>query len=200
MSPQDPSRSGGTDRPLTDLEACVLGVVHGRQPCTAYAVRAEFAASPTRRWSGSAGAIYPLVRRLHAAELLSGEQRPRGSRTSILYRLTEAGVVALRGWLRADDLVETISLPVDPVRTRLHFVGALPEDDRRRWGDAVVEGLRAQVEALREEWRLDAFPTDLDRWIARGALDLAEARLTWFEEVRRRLGDSSALAGGRGSD
>ena len=59
-------KSSRTD--TTELEAAVLGVVWQDGPCTPYAIRQHFLESPAPRWSGSAGAIYPLVRRPpHAA-------------------------------------------------------------------------------------------------------------------------------------
>ena len=49
---------------LTDLEQAALGVVWRDGPCTPYQVRKQFLDSPTPSWSGSAGTIYPLMRRL----------------------------------------------------------------------------------------------------------------------------------------
>lgn len=173
-------------RELTELEACVLGVVENEGPCTAYTVRARFATSPTKRWSGSAGAIYPLVRRLGAAGLLSETTRPRGSRSSSHHAVTDAGRAALRQWLTqpADD--EVVSIPVDPVRTRLFFLETLSPAQRRDWVRRVDRRLAAQAEALRREWQEDDFRSEIERLAARGTLEMVEARLRWFASVRAR--------------
>lgn len=190
-----PASIAAAARPLTELEACVLGVVERYGPCTAYAVRARFAASPTRRWSGSAGAIYPLVRRLAAAAFLSETVRPRGSRSSTRYAVTEEGRAALRQWLiqpADDDGLDNdmISIPVDPVRTRVYFLEALSPAEQRNWVDRVGQQLTAQADALRQEWQEDAFPNEIERLAARGTLDMVEARLRWFASVRARFGST----------
>jgi DNA-binding PadR family transcriptional regulator len=180
-----PSRNPG--REPTELEACVLGVVAGQGPCTAYSVRSIFAASPTQRWSGSAGAIYPLVRRLRGRGLLAGTKSTQGARSATLYSLTENGAALLKRWLTTVAHEESVSIPVDPVRTRLHFLHVLEPPERLRWAETTLEDLEAQIAPLREEWATGAFSSDLHRLAARGVLDLAEARLAWFGTVHRYL-------------
>jgi DNA-binding PadR family transcriptional regulator len=51
---------------LTDLEGAVLADVATRGTATSYAVAQTFSQSPSEYWSGSAGAVYPLVKRLTA--------------------------------------------------------------------------------------------------------------------------------------
>ena len=58
-------------RTTSELEGAVLGVIWQEGPCTAYTIRKQFVASPSPQWSGSAGAIYPLVRRLEKKRLLA---------------------------------------------------------------------------------------------------------------------------------
>jgi hypothetical protein len=48
-------------RRLSELEAAVLGLVWSDGPCTAYAVRRTVQNSLSTQWSGSAGAVYPVV-------------------------------------------------------------------------------------------------------------------------------------------
>ena len=64
----------------TELEAAVLGVIWQQGPCTAYAIRREFQTSDSPRWSGSAGATYPLLRRLEKLELIKSTENRRGKR------------------------------------------------------------------------------------------------------------------------
>ncbi|HZN05057.1 MAG TPA: helix-turn-helix transcriptional regulator, partial [Candidatus Polarisedimenticolia bacterium] len=86
-------------RPLTELEGCVLGVLSTLGPCTAYVVRCHFLESPSPYWSGSAGSIYPLLKRLRGLGLVQERPREEGRRRSILLSLTAAGRTALAGWL-----------------------------------------------------------------------------------------------------
>ena len=124
-------REEATGRP-TDLEAAVLAVVWRDGPCTAYAIRQHFRQSPTPRWSGSAGAIYPLVRRLEARGLLRSTPGKVGARNQRDCELTAEGLAALRRWLRVPSEVDTALLH-DPLRTRVLFLSALsPRDFRLR--------------------------------------------------------------------
>lgn len=170
-------------RALTELEACVLGVVAERAPCTAYTVRSVFAESPTRRFSGSAGAIYPLVRRLLKQGLLEAETFPRGSRSKTSYTVSASGNDALKAWLTCPIDEDVIAIPVDPVRTRLHFLSVLTPAAQLRWLEEVEQGLDTQVEALQAEWRDDPFNTSYERLLARGTLDLVETRRDWVRSV-----------------
>ena len=113
----------------TELEGCVLGIVWERGPCTAYVIRTVFLESLSPYWSGSAGSIYPLVARLEARGLVAARVEPRGGRSRKELSITPEGVAALHAWLRP--LPEwTGSVPVDPVRTRMFFLGALPPEEQ----------------------------------------------------------------------
>lgn len=85
---------------LSELEHAVLGVALVVQPCTAYAARVVFQRSPPVHWSGSAGAIYPLIWRLERGRLLRSAARRGDKRGTRLYRFTDSGVGKLRAWLR----------------------------------------------------------------------------------------------------
>ncbi len=71
----------------TVLELVILGVFHKKTSSTAYAVAKEFTTSPSSHWSGSAGAIYPIVERLsergylaRRADRMTSIARPTPSR------------------------------------------------------------------------------------------------------------------------
>ena len=76
---------------VSELEHVVLGVVRLKQPCSPCWIRMDFAESPSSHWSGSAGAIYPLVRRLERRGLLKSTVRRGDRRETRLYRLTLKG-------------------------------------------------------------------------------------------------------------
>src|SRR6185436_18926108 len=74
----------------TDLEQTVLGIVWRDGPCTPYHVRSVLLRSPSSHWSGSAGAIYPLVKRLEARGLARSRAVRTGRRAGREVELTDA--------------------------------------------------------------------------------------------------------------
>lgn len=171
----------------TELEGCVLGIVWERGPCTAYVIRTVFLESLSPYWSGSAGSIYPLVARLEARGLVAARVEPRGGRSRKELSLTPEGLAALRTWLLP--LPEwTGPVPVDPVRTRMFFLGSLsPEEQEAFLADAEAKA-RAGAEAVREEHETALRKGEI--WEARatrGALLVQEARIAWLAEVRREV-------------
>jgi DNA-binding PadR family transcriptional regulator len=171
----------------TELESCVLGIVWAWGPCTAYVIRKVFLDSLSPYWSGSAGAIYPLVARLEARGLIAARVEPRGGRSRKELTITPDGLAALRSWLRP--LPEwTGFVPVDPVRTRMFFLGVLsPEEQEAFLADAEAKA-RAGVEALREEHEEHLRKEEV--WEARatrGALLVQAARIEWLAGVLREL-------------
>jgi DNA-binding PadR family transcriptional regulator len=105
------------EKPLTDLEGAVLAEIAKRSVATSYVVARAFANSPSEYWSGSAGAVYPLTKRLAARGMLTVMADADGKRARLDYRLTEAGQVALTDWLL--DAKRASGMGFDPLRTRL---------------------------------------------------------------------------------
>ena len=176
-------------RPLTELEGCVLGILSTLGPCTAYLVRCQFLESPSPYWSGSAGAIYPLLRRLVRRGLVQERRRSEGRRKSLLLSLTAGGRAALASWLLPPlpDLV--IGVPSDPLRTRFGFLGALDARQRRAFlADASrrLAAHHADIEA--DEQRHRARRDRVNALLAAGARRMQEARLAWLREAARALG------------
>ena len=117
---------------LSELEGAVLGLLWSDGPLTAYVIRSRFLKSRSSHFSGSAGAIYPLVGRIAAAGLVTLEATSRGKRASKLYRINGAGRRALRAWLTpVEDWMAAVEF--DPIRSRVHFLGALPAAQRTRF-------------------------------------------------------------------
>lgn len=116
---------------LTELEGATLAQIRESEPCTAYAIAECFSCSPSSWWSGSAGAIYPLVQRLHKNGLLTAKSSSTGKRKSKLFSLTSKGEAAFREWLL--DAERAANPGFDPLRTRLIFLDAVSTRDRRRF-------------------------------------------------------------------
>ena len=160
------------ERPLTELEGATLGVILRDGPCTSYAVKEIFRASPSDFWSGSAGSIYPLMQRLETRGLVASEQGATGRRGRKDYRISAAGRRAFERWLT--DAERAAGMGYDPLRTRLVFFDKLSAEARARFHDEVVaamaalpppSGTSAGLESLHRAWnhaRRDAFRQVLD--------------------------------------
>jgi DNA-binding PadR family transcriptional regulator len=129
---------------LTDLEGAALAEIARRGSTTSYVVAQAFAQSPSEFWSGSAGAVYPLIKRLAARELLEPTAAATGKRQRVDYRVTPAGQAALEGWLL--DAQRAAGLGFDPLRTRLGHLHLVSPDRRK----VFLEQVRALSAAAAE--------------------------------------------------
>jgi DNA-binding PadR family transcriptional regulator len=129
------------ERALTELEGAALGVVIRDGPVTSYAVKEVFRGSPSEFWSGSAGSIYPLMRRLEERELVASERGSTGRRKHRVYRSTSEGRRRFRHWLT--DTERAAAMGFDPLRTRLVFFDRLSPRDRERFRVSFEDALES---------------------------------------------------------
>lgn len=158
----------------------LLGVVGKFGPMTPYAVRQHFTTSPTSRFSGSTGSIYPALERLEDRGWLRSQADARGAQARRLYELAAAGRKALQAWFDDAD-AQDLEAPHDPLRTRLYFVGLLPPRRRRAFLEAAVAGLEERV--ADEKRYLRELDDPVSRMAAEGGLVLQRARLRWLRKV-----------------
>jgi DNA-binding PadR family transcriptional regulator len=168
-------------RDLSELEGCVLGFIWKHGPTTAYAVRKEMLDSPSSHWSGSAGAIYPLLERLQQRRLVAAKAGARGERSHTSYVLTEAGSKALLAWLAPPLEPDIISIAPDPLRTRMYFLRALPPARCR----AFLKRARAKLVEYARDIENAPARDEFDELANRGAIRATEARIAWLDEVQR---------------
>lgn len=109
---------GKAEKSLTELEGSTLAIIKKDGPCTPYHVRDVFKCSPSDIWSGSAGAVYPLIKRLCKNGILKSKSDSVGKRKRTLLSLTRTGERALKGWLL--DIESGAEIGLDPMRSRLH--------------------------------------------------------------------------------
>lgn len=179
-------------RRLTELEGSVLGLVWARQPCTPYRVRREFADSPSPHWSGSAGAIYPLMARLQAAGLLRSVAHATGGRGSRLYRVTPAGRRALGRWVGPGVPDEVAGVPPDPIRMRIASMEVLPPAQRRELLLQLEARMLEQL-AKAEAAHAAGYPGGgLFDAMSRGALAMQRTRIEWVRSVAAQLENAQA--------
>jgi DNA-binding PadR family transcriptional regulator len=163
---------------LTELEGAMVSEVFRRGTCTAYQLRHEFLKSPSAEWSGSAGAIYPALRRLRAAGLVSA--KATGDRRGTeRYSLTAAGSRALTAWLT--DFARAVGPGTDPFRSRAGLWPTLPTRDRERMVQALSDDIRKRCAMLKLEMKkMDV----IGRRQAELELKLQLVRLKWLRQVR----------------
>jgi DNA-binding PadR family transcriptional regulator len=175
----------------TELEGCVLGIVWSQGPCTAYAARRVFLDSPSPYWSGSAGAVYPLLARLADRGLVRARAHRSGGRASRRFGITPAGRRTLERWLGPPLPDWILGIPMDPLRTRVGFLGVLPAPGRTRFLAEAERQARAHLERSRRELARTLVGSDIyEQLVAWGAVASLEARLSWLGVARRRLGRS----------
>ena len=179
-------------RPLSELELAALGFLWRRGPCTAYRVRLGFQDSPSSHWSGSSGALYPLLRRLERRGLVESTSGTTGARARKMLAVTADGRAALREWLGRGVDLDAASTVYDALRTRMFFLDLLPRSARLDFARSALRACEQHVAAIERD--LEQRKASGDRFGvlgARGAWHTARARLVWLREIEVALADES---------
>lgn len=161
---------------LTELEGAVLSEIHHRQNHTAFKVRRAFQTSPSIEWSGSAGAVYPAIRRLIDAGLIGSTPIETGRRGNAL-GLTREGVRALERWIC--DPLRASSVGLDPFRLRAGLWATLDPAARR---DALTQlKLAIDIDLERLTLVLDTLDP-VERARSEWSIRLQTMRSQWLED------------------
>jgi PadR family transcriptional regulator, regulatory protein AphA len=178
-----PSRAAA--EPLTQTARVLLGMI-AEGHVTGYAIKAEIERSTRLYWGASVGGIYPELRRLREAGLVSVRDDPRGGATRHAYALTRAGREALARWLT--DPSEPLLEIRDEALLRLRFAGVLEPAEQLE----VIRRMRAaharRVAELRERLETDEFDDPLHRMTVEFGVGWNEWAVGWCEDAERRLG------------
>lgn len=132
MEPKRKTAAGssrGREAAVTDLEGAALALFVRAGRATRYAVMQAFANSPSAFWSGSAGAVYPMIRRLLARKMLTAHAATDGRRKRVDYAVTAEGRAAFEAWLL--DPRRAADMGMDPLRTRLVSLDLVPAARRK---------------------------------------------------------------------
>ncbi|MBC7833978.1 MAG: PadR family transcriptional regulator [Phycisphaerales bacterium] len=171
-------------REPSELECFVLGVVWQLGPASPYAVRKHLQDSPSTQWSASAGAIYPLMRRLEGRGLLKARTERAGKRARREYQVTARGLAALRKWVGPPMGAVAVTVAHDPLRSRARFLEALTPGQRRKWIAAarkVIDEVEAMVEAWEERYG-DGVGGAANTMTMSGRIDV-KSRREWLGKV-----------------
>jgi len=172
-------------RKLTELQGAALGIIGLNSPCTPYQVRKVFERSPSPHWTGSAGAIYPMIRNLESAGLITSYEHKVGKRLGRRYSITRDGNRALQKWLQRAISEKTVGVPLDALRTRIRFFAALPRSARVKLICKVQRQLTKHIKTVQAECGRRRVSGDIFSYLAmRGALLILQARQAWLREVR----------------
>ncbi|MDP8978723.1 MAG: PadR family transcriptional regulator [Actinomycetota bacterium] len=137
-------------RTLTPVSYLVLGLIAERGPATPYELKRRVAQSVGYFWTFPHSQLYAEPERL-ALEGLLDEQREPGGRRRRTYRLTDAGLGALRRWL-AQPETGTVELR-DPGLLKLFFAGLTGPGELARLAATQEAAHRAR---LRDYERIEA--------------------------------------------
>jgi DNA-binding PadR family transcriptional regulator len=172
---------------LNQTARVVLGML-AEGHTTGYAIKSEIERSTRLFWGASAGGIYPELRRLTEAGLVTVRDDPRGETRRHCYSLTEAGAAALRAWL--DDEADEPALEMrNEQLLRLRFAGVLAAGERR----ALLRRMRAlhadRAQEMRRRLERERFDDAFDRLTARYALDFNEWAAGWAAAAEAEVAD-----------
>ena len=164
---------------LTELEGAILSEIHHRGQKTAFQVRRAFAASFSLEWKGSAGAVYPAVKRLEQRGLIQASMAKGGRATRTLL-LTKMGIDELMAW--ACDPERAASVGIDPFRLRSGIWNELKPGERKKAFAAIRREIEAGIPGM-EKFVADS--DKLERTRVQLALALQRARLEVLERWNR---------------
>lgn len=173
---------------LSHLAYIALGVVSRAQPCTSYRLMQEFRTSPSSYFSGSAGAVYPLISRLEKGGYLRSEKRTRGKRAHKTYSLSAKGRKVLTTWIKSPTYERDVSFNVDLLRARVLFLGDKSTSERLKFLNASILLLDQSVAKKEFDLKNETGLDDYDRLALRGALEVDRARRKWLKDIRKELG------------
>jgi DNA-binding PadR family transcriptional regulator len=184
----------------------ILGMLAGR-PRSGYEIKQLVDSSARFFWAASYGQIYPELKKLEKAGLISGDDSSRGARQRTTYRLTRTGKRAASEWMaQPPEVLETR----DEGLLKLFFAGSIEPAraaeiarERAAVSRAKAAELRAiwdQVEAGDQGEGPAAQPDPGSLTVLRYGIEASEWTADFFERAATELESKNAGAvatGGR---
>jgi PadR family transcriptional regulator, regulatory protein AphA len=166
----------------------ILGMVR-REPRSGYEIKALVDGTTRFFWAASYGQIYPQLKRLSEAGLVTGVEAPTGGRRRTVYEITADGEEELKAWLR--QAPETYEMREEGL-LKLFFADALP----RQEAIEILRAMRAhrlsvaaQLHAIEPvaEAKDDPFPL----MVLRGGIEFTEWFAQWCERMEAQILESA---------
>ena len=161
---------------IKSLEACILGIISARAPCTPYQVVKSFANSPSLFYSGGEGSVYPAIKRLEKAGLIASKQVGTTARPAKGYRLTKKGRDMYKTWYFSGRLIADGGF--DPLRLRISLLDSLTATERTAVMEEMIRAICSRIEESESMAANSAFGTtaffalQMEQVILRAKLDL----------------------------
>jgi DNA-binding PadR family transcriptional regulator len=169
---------------LSPTAYVILGML-GLGARTGYDIKAAVDGSTRFFWNASYGQIYPDLKELEEAGLVTGKQAPTGGRKRKEFELTAAGRKALSEWAATP-----ADMPImrDENLLKLFFGDAIS----REQAIAQLRARRAGHEQFLYFLRQITGGTEFTRLVLQYGIDYAEFNIEWCKRHERRLGEKEA--------
>jgi DNA-binding PadR family transcriptional regulator len=172
----------GTHR-LTEHEGTLLSLVARAEPITAYQIAKVYEDSPVSNFNTSKGKIYPIIRRLREAGLLSAETVGNDRRGTERLMTTSKGRDVVRQWvktIRPADL-----LPEDSLRTRVQSLDLLTREERLEWISELKVQLLNKLDEVAEYGLTVTAP--YHELVHDNAVRSIRTRMDWLDLLLKRV-------------
>lgn len=135
-------------RGISILGYALMGMVQ-KHPASGYDLRKLFTRTPLASFSDSPGAIYPALQRLEARGLIRGTIEGPRLRSRKMFRLTAAGNVELKRWLKLPARRQDVVSRMGELILRFSLMdGVVPETVPIRFLSTLVTELSTYVSEL----------------------------------------------------
>jgi PadR family transcriptional regulator AphA len=182
---------------LSATAKVILGMLAAR-PRSGYEIKQLVDSSARFFWAASYGQIYPELKRLEDAKLISGTDASQGARQRTVFKLTEKGRRAAKEWIDGEPQVFELR---DEGLLELFFAGSIdplraPEIARERAAQAaataaVLSRLEEEIEGKGNQTdEYSADPGSLT--VLRYGIELNEWTSQWFERAADELDNETA--------
>lgn len=168
---------------LSPTARVILGLL-AFQPRTGYDIKQVTDRSTRFFWGASYGQIYPELKRLEAAGLVSSREEPRGEVRRRVYSVTRRGRAALHAWLTAPDVQYDLR---DEGLLKLFFGELMPAE---RLGELVRERRDTYEQYAAIFRQIGAELGEIDdpsSHVLRYGIELMEWNAQWWGDLERRL-------------
>jgi DNA-binding PadR family transcriptional regulator len=178
----------------------ILGMLAGR-PRSGYEIKQLVDSSARFFWAASYGQIYPELKKLEKAGLITGGDSSTGARQRTTFKLTAEGRRAARQWI--DRPPEVLEMR-DEGLLKLFFAGAI--DPKRaaevaRERAAISRTKSAELRAIAEQVERDGAPEGIDvepdagsLTVLRYGIEMSDWTAEWFERAADDLEKQTAGA------
>jgi DNA-binding PadR family transcriptional regulator len=190
---------------LSATAKVILGMLAARQR-SGYEIKTLVDSSARFFWAASYGQIYPELKRLEDAGLITGADASQGARQRTVYKLTAKGRRAAREWIERVPQVFELR---DEGLLELFFAGSIEPSrtaeiarERAARSAAVAAELRAVEEVIEHRHEAEGpeySPDAGSLTVLRYGIELNEWAAEWFERAAEELERETAGAASTGA-